>query len=147
MIIPASPTAVASVARCSAGSGNGARPLAERAQDQRRQGRGRALPAIHPNLAQRYRDAVARLEEELASPELAAEAKSMLRSLIKTIKVFPGGKRGEVELELHGELAAILSFAQGARNKGGTPVSFIQVSVVAGARIGRYSRVPMEVPA
>ncbi len=89
--------------------------------------------AIHPNLAQRYRDAVARLEEELEGPELAAEAKSMLRSLIKTIKVFPGAKRGEVELELHGELAAILNFAQGTRNKGGTPVSRIQVSVVAGA--------------
>lgn len=93
-----------------------------------------SMPAIHPNLAQRYRDAVARLEEELTSPELAAEAKSVLRLLIKTIKVFPGAKRGEVDLELHGELAAILSFAQGAKNKAGTPVSRIQVSVVAGAR-------------
>ena len=92
-----------------------------------------ALPAIHPNLAERYRNAVIRLEEELNDPELNAEAKSLLRRLIKTIKIFPGAKRGEVELELHGELAVILAFAQGAKNRAGTPVSRIQVSVVAGA--------------
>jgi len=91
-----------------------------------------ARPAIHPNLAERYRNAVARLELELADPELAAEAKSTLRSLITTVKVFPGAKRGEVMLELHGQLAAVLNFAQAAKNKVGTPVSRIQVSVVAG---------------
>ena len=95
---------------------------------------GPTLPAIHPNLAEHYRNAVARLHDELVDPELAAEAKSVLRSLIKTIMIVPGAKRGEVELELHGELAVILAFAQGAKNKAGTPVSRIQVSVVAGAR-------------
>jgi hypothetical protein len=44
------------------------------------------LPAIHPHLARLYREKVARLEEELADPEIAAEAKSVLWSLIKTIK-------------------------------------------------------------
>ena len=92
-----------------------------------------ALPSIHPNLAERYRASVTRLEQELADPELAAEAKSTLRGLINTIKVFPGAKRGEVELELHGQLATVLGFAQATRNKSGTPVSRIQVSVVAGA--------------
>ena len=90
------------------------------------------LPAIHPNLTQLYRDKVARLEVELADPEIAAEAKSVLRSLIKTIKITPGPRRGKVELELQGELASILAMAQGKRNKDGTPVSRIQVSVVAG---------------
>ena len=93
-----------------------------------------ALPAIHPNLARLYRDKVARLEQELADPEIAAEAKSVLRSLIKTIKVTPGTKRGEVALELHGELAAILAAGQVKRNKDGTLLAPIQVSVVAGAR-------------
>ena len=92
-----------------------------------------ALPSIHPNLAERYRNAVARLQDEIADPELATEAKSVLRSLVKTIMVYPGTKRGEVELELHGELAVILAFAQGAKNKSGTSPSRIQVSVVAGA--------------
>ena len=88
-----------------------------------------ALPAIHPNLAQLYRDKLARLEQELTDPELAAEAKSVLRSLIKTIKIFPGAKRGEVELELHGELGTILAIPQGAKNRS---TWGIQVSVVAG---------------
>jgi len=82
-----------------------------------------------------YRNKVARLEEELADPEIAAEAKSVLRSLIKTIKVTPGAKRGEVALELHGELAAILAAGQAKTNKEG---SRIQVSVVAGARNRHY---------
>ncbi|HEX9870064.1 MAG TPA: recombinase family protein, partial [Candidatus Tectomicrobia bacterium] len=34
------------------------------------------LPSIHPNLAELYRHKVARLEEELADPEIAAEAKT-----------------------------------------------------------------------
>jgi hypothetical protein len=92
------------------------------------------LPAIHPNLAQLYRTKVARLEEELADPEIAAEAKSVLRSMIKTIKIAPGAKRGEVLLDLHGELAAVLAAGQAKRNKDGAPVAQIQVSVVAGAR-------------
>lgn len=91
------------------------------------------LPTIHPNLAQLYREKVTRLEEELADPEIAAEAKSVLRSLIKTIKLTPGAKRGEIDLELRGELAAILAAGQ-TKNKCGSPGSRIQVSVVAGAR-------------
>ncbi len=91
------------------------------------------LPSIHPNLAELYRHKVARLEEELADPEIAAEAKSVLRSLIKMIKVTPGTNRGQVELELHGELAAILTVGQGKKNENGAPASPIQVSVVAGA--------------
>ena len=86
------------------------------------------LPAIHPNLARLYRDKVARLEEDLVDPEIAAEAKSVLRSLIKTIKVTPGAKRGEVALELQGELAAILAGGQAKRNKDGTLMAPIQVS-------------------
>jgi site-specific DNA recombinase len=93
-----------------------------------------SLPAIHPNLAHLYRNKVARLEEELAHPQIAAEAKSVLRSLIKTIRVTPGAKRGEVTLELHGDLAAILTAGQAKRAKEG---SRNQVSVVAGARFGR----------
>ncbi|MEQ1696701.1 MAG: hypothetical protein ABL901_12750 [Hyphomicrobiaceae bacterium] len=103
---------------------------------------------IHPNISERYRSAVARLQAELADPELAAEAKSTLRTMIKTIKVFPGAKRGEVSPELCGELATILAVAQGIKNKDGTPVPHFQVSVVAGARSVPCSQVvPMTVNA
>ena len=47
------------------------------------------MPAIHPNLAQRYRDKLAQVEAELVDPEVAAAAKSGLRSMIKTIKISP----------------------------------------------------------
>jgi hypothetical protein len=54
--------------------------------------------------------------------------------MISTIVITPGVKRGQVALELHGELAAIVAMTQGKKNKDGTPPSRIQVSVVAGAR-------------
>jgi site-specific DNA recombinase len=92
-----------------------------------------SMSAIHPNLAQLYRDKVVRLEEELANPEIAVEAKSLLRSMIRTITITPGARRGEVSLELHGELGSVLAVAQGKKNKDGIPDSRIQVSVVAGA--------------
>lgn len=91
-----------------------------------------APPLMHPNIAELYRHKVACLEKELADPEIAAEAKSVLRSLIRTIKVTPGTERGEVELELHGELAAILAAGLGEKKKDRTLASRIQVSVVAG---------------
>lgn len=42
-----------------------------------------SIPALHPNLAKTYRDKVARLEIELNDPEITADAKSVLRSLIE----------------------------------------------------------------
>lgn len=92
------------------------------------------LPSIHPNLAAMYRSKVTRLEQELADPEVAAEAKSLLRSMISTIVITPGEKRGQVALELHGELAAILAMTQGKKNKDETLVPRVQLSVVAGVK-------------
>ncbi len=91
------------------------------------------MPAIHPNLAQHYRDLVQRLQDELKDPELAASAKTMLRSLIEEIRITPGAKRGECCLELVGKLATILNVAKDARDKGRSSATDLQVSVVAGA--------------
>lgn len=90
------------------------------------------LPVIHPNLAELYQRKVACLENELADPEIATEAKSVLRSLIKMIKVTPGTERGEVQLELHGDLAAILSAGIVEKKTDRSYESRNQVSVVAG---------------
>ncbi len=93
-----------------------------------------AMPPIHPSLAEHYRALVLRLQDDLAEPELAASAKIMLRSLIKEIRITPGEKRGQCNLELVGDLAKVLAFCQGAKNSGGTFASGFQASVVAGAR-------------
>ncbi len=71
------------------------------------------MPAIHPNLAQLYSDKVSQLEKELDDPAVGADAKSILRSMIQTIIISPGPERGQVELELHGEFAALLALCQG----------------------------------
>lgn len=59
-------------------------------------------PAFQPNLAKRYRDKVAPLYVELRDPQLSAEAKSVLQSMIMTINIYPGAKRGEVARKPHG---------------------------------------------
>ena len=102
------------------------------------------FPAIHPNLARLYREKVRKIEAELADPDIAAEAKSVLRSMIKTIVVFPGDGRGEVTLELHGELAAILAVAQGTKNKAGNPVPEFKLFSALGlsAALGGEARRP-----
>jgi site-specific DNA recombinase len=70
-----------------------------------------ALPALHPNLAQVYRQKVERLEQALHDPAASAAAVEALRSLIDAIVVHPGERRGEVSLELRGDLAAFLYLA------------------------------------
>ena len=85
----------------------------ERRQDQLREeivaaGTPEVLPALHPNLAQVYRQKVERLEEALHDPVVSAAAVEALRSLIDAIVVHPGERRGEVRVELRGDLAAFL---------------------------------------
>ena len=69
------------------------------------------LPALHPNLAQVYRQKVERLEQALHDPSVSAAAVEALRSLVDAIVVYPGERRGEVTLELRGDLAAFLHLA------------------------------------
>jgi hypothetical protein len=66
------------------------------------------LPALHPNLAQVYRQKVERVEEALRAPVVSAAAVEALRSLIDAIVVYPGERRGEMRVEMHGDLAAFL---------------------------------------
>jgi site-specific DNA recombinase len=77
--------------------------------------RPEALPALHPNLAQVYRQKVSDLENALDDPRISAAAVEALRSLIDVIAVYPGDKRGEVHLELRGDLAAFVRLSSGAQ--------------------------------
>ena len=83
------------------------------------------VPTLHPNLPALYRRKVEALEEALQDPDTAAAAAEALRGLIDAILVFPGERRGEVSVELRGDLAAFLqadAAAGGANAKPAAPL-------------------------
>jgi len=88
---------------------------------------------LHPNLAQIYRDKVARLHEELNRPELREEASAVIRSLIEEVRLVPTD--GRLEIELAGALAGILALTSNNPRRAGRG---LQVTLVAGARNHLY---------
>ncbi len=66
------------------------------------------MPVLQPNLPDRYRRVVDGVERALADAATAASAVEALRSVIDVIQVFPGEKRGEVSVQLRGDLAAFM---------------------------------------
>ena len=72
---------------------------------------------LHPNLAELYRRKVTDLQGALnADPVTRAEAVAILRSLIDKIVLHPGKKRGELSVELDGQLDSIVEFAHKKRD-------------------------------
>ena len=67
-------------------------------------------PRIHPNAALVYRAKVADLDTALSCEGTRAEAADILRELIEEVRLVP--EHGELQIELRGKLAAILSFTQ-----------------------------------
>ena len=63
------------------------------------------MPVLHPNLPELYRRKVKALEDALQDSRTASAAAEALRSLIDAILVYPGDKRGEVTIDLRGDLA------------------------------------------
>jgi site-specific DNA recombinase len=86
------------------------------------------LGALHPNLAEIYRQKVARLHEELNRPELREEAAAAIRGLIEEVRLVP--VEGKLELELAGALAGILALTSNNPRRDGQG---LQVTLVAGA--------------
>lgn len=89
---------------------------------------------FHPNLAQLYHDKVERLTEALNEDSTRTEAAEAIRALIDEVRLVPEG--GSLKIELHGELAALLSLGQ--RKHPLTKDQGVQVTMVAGARNRRY---------
>jgi hypothetical protein len=77
-------------------------------------------PLLHPALAEVYKQRVTGLREALDSDDAREEAAEILRSLIDRIVLTPTD--GGLAVDLHGELAAILRFAQ-SRNERAAPVN------------------------
>jgi site-specific DNA recombinase len=90
------------------------------------------VPTIHPNMADAYRRKVERLVETLDHPEIRHEATSALRSIIARIVLAPGEKRGQLHASLHGELTAILDFAND--NGHSAPAPLVLSQVASGSR-------------
>jgi site-specific DNA recombinase len=70
------------------------------------------LPVLHPNLPDLYRRRIEGLEAALLEPDMLASVAEVLRLLINAVQVFPGERRGEVEVSLRGDLAAFLHLAE-----------------------------------
>ena len=70
------------------------------------------IPDVHPNVAELYRRKVERLIEALNHPEDCATAAMALRTVIDKVVVTPTGRRGEVDVQLFGDLETILAWAQ-----------------------------------
>ena len=69
------------------------------------------IPTLHPNLPDLYRRRVSVLEEALQDEATALAAAEALRCLVDAVLVYPGQKRGEVSIELRGDLAAFMHLA------------------------------------
>ena len=67
-----------------------------------------AMPDLHPNLPALYRRKLEALEEPLRDPATAMAATEALRGLVDAILIHPGEKRGEVSVQLRGDLASFL---------------------------------------
>jgi hypothetical protein len=63
---------------------------------------------LHPNLPELYRRKVETLEAALQDPAAAVAAMEALRGMIDAIEVLPGNRRGEITVQLRGDLAAFL---------------------------------------
>jgi hypothetical protein len=72
---------------------------------------------------------VVNLAEALNEQHTRLEATECIRELIEEIRLVP--KRGELEIQLYGELAALINLANGHPRSKGTGV---QVTLVAGTR-------------
>ena len=90
-----------------------------------------AEPLLHPALATNYRNKVACLEHALRAPDTHREAFEIIRGLIDCVQLMPIG--GELEVELRGDLAAILALSESARASRYSPENkALQIKVVAG---------------
>jgi hypothetical protein len=86
-------------------------------------------PLLHAGMV--YRQKVTALAQALEHPETRTEASEALRGLIEAIVLTPD--QGELQIELKGNLAAMLGAAQNAKRSPETGDLSLQVVMVAGA--------------
>ena len=88
-------------------------------------------PLLHPSVADLYRTRVEQLAAALQREDTRLEASEMLRGFIDSIVLIP--EKGQLRIELRGNLAAMLTAAQTAERSPETGDLSMPVQLVAGA--------------
>jgi hypothetical protein len=95
-------------------------------------------PLLHPEMARIYRTKVTELARALQQPESRVEATEALRGLVDAIVLTPGQAREALQIELRGNLAAMLGATVQTKRSSESDDLSLQVSLVAGACNRRY---------
>lgn len=85
-------------------------------------------------MARIYRTKVRELAKALQEPESRSEATEALRGLVDAIVLTPDDGRKELQIELRGNLAAMLGATVQSKRSPETDDLSLQVSLVAGGR-------------
>lgn len=86
---------------------------------------------LHPNLSDVYRDKVANLTKALNDPATKAEATTIIRSLLESIRLVPNAS-GTLDIELVGELAGLLSLGASQNEQSRLAAACCSTVMVAG---------------
>jgi site-specific DNA recombinase len=95
-------------------------------------------PLVHPEMARIYRMKVTELAKALQEPDSGSEATGALRGLVDAIVLTPDRAGETLQIELKGNLAAMLGATVQTKRSSESDDLFLQVSLVAGARNQHY---------
>jgi DNA invertase Pin-like site-specific DNA recombinase len=90
-------------------------------------------PLLHPEMARIYRTKVRELANALQEPESRSEATEALRGLVDAIVLTPNASGDALQIELKGNLAAMLGATVQTKRSSESDDLSLQVSLVAGA--------------
>jgi site-specific DNA recombinase len=91
-------------------------------------------PLLHPEMARIYRAKVTELARALQDPDSRSEATEAVRGLVDAITLTPDQAGETLQIELRGNLAAMLGATVQTKRSPETDDLSLQVSLVAGAR-------------
>jgi site-specific DNA recombinase len=91
-------------------------------------------PLLHPEMARIYRTKVKKLAAALQEPDSRLEATDALRGLVDAIVLIPDQGGETLQIELRGNLAAMLGATVQTKRPPESDDLSLQVSLVAGAR-------------
>ena len=96
-----------------------------------------ATPRLHPNLPTIYQSIITILIDAPNTTDTITQANEPIRQLIDKVRLVPEGNN--LDIELFGELAALISLGTGPKDKHPlADAEGVQMTLVAGARNRRY---------